>query len=258
MAGFFGIGALLGTALYLAALTLGHFGPSLGAQPFHHLVVGLTAAIWSVSLHCLVFAIFTGAGKDTRLLVEDLHLDPTFVKRMKAFKFTVFPPALYAIMAILVVTSLGGALSAGSAGWLRWLHLATAWLVFAYNTKVLRQEWKAIGENAALLQRVNEAASEKAAPLAAPLYKEVAVLAEAAEEFDWGTHVYALGRFLTFLGYNTWLPYLYLRYIVGYIKMPWWPYLALSLALCSAGFFLQLRYQDFRPGLRRPAAPVPG
>src|SRR4051812_41173938 len=130
MANFFGVGAAIGTGIYLAALLLGHFGASFGVQPFTHLVVGLTAAIWSVSLHCLIFGIFTGAGKDTRLLVEDLRLSPDYVKRMKAFKFTVFPPALYAIMAILGVTSLGGALSAGSAGWLRWAHFACAWLVF--------------------------------------------------------------------------------------------------------------------------------
>ncbi len=251
MAAFFGFGAVLGTALYLAALTLGHFGSSLGAQPFHHLVIGLTAAIWSVSLHCLIFAIFTGAGKDTRLLVEDLRLDPDFVKRMKAFKFTVFPPALYAIMAILAVTSLGGALSAGSATWLRWAHFAAAWLVFAYNSKVLLQEWRAVGENSKLLQRVNEAAASKAPAGAKPLYEEVAVLADAVEEFEWGTHVYAMGRFLTFLAYNTWLPYLYFRFIVGYFKMPWWPYLVLSLLLYLAGSYLTLRYRDFRPGFRK-------
>ncbi len=253
MAAFFGIGSLAGTALYLAALLLGHFGAALGAQPFHHLVVGLTAAIWSVSLHCLVFAIFTGAGKDTRLLVEDLRLNPDYVKRMKSFKFTVFPPALYAILAILVVTSLGGALSTGLVWWMRWLHLGCAWLVFAYNTKVLLQEWRAIGANADLLQRVNEEAALKVGPGALPLYQEVAVLADAAEQFDWGTHVFALGRFLTFLAYNTWLPYLYLRFIVGYFKMPWWPYLVLSLVLYLGGSFLQVRYLDFRPGKSGPA-----
>jgi hypothetical protein len=249
MANFFGFASLVGTALFLAALGLGHFSAALGAQPFHHLVLGLTAAIWSVSLHCLVFGIFTGAGKDTRLLVEDLRLSPDFVKRMKAFKFKVFPPALYAILAILVVTSLGGALSAKSAGWLRWLHFGCAWLVFFYNTKVLRMEWRAIRENGELLRRVNEEAARHAVPSASPQYREVAVLADAAEQFDWGTHVFAFGRFLTFLAYNTWLPYLYLRFIVGYVRMPWWPYLALSAALYLAGSYLKLRYRDFRPGL---------
>jgi hypothetical protein len=254
MAGFFGIGSVVGIALYLGSLLLGHFGTALGAQPFHHLVLGLTAAIWSVCLHCLIFAIFTGAGKDTRLLVEDLRLSPDYVKRMKAFKFTIFPPALYAILAILVVTSLGGALSAGSSGWLRWLHFGSAWLVFAYNGRVLHREWKAIGQNAELLKRVNEEASLKAPPALQPKYHEVAVLADAAEEFDWGTHVFALGRFLTFLAYNTWLPYLYLRFIVGYFKMPWWPYLILSAVLYLAGSYLKLRYRDFQPGLRGPSA----
>lgn len=258
MAAFFGVASLAGTVAYLAALLLGHFGPALGAQPFHHLVTGLSAAIWSVSLHCLVFAIFTGAGKDTRLLAEDLKLNPEYVKRMKAVKFTVFPPALYAIMAILVVTSLGGALSAGSATWLRWAHFACGWLVFAYNSKVLLQEWRAIGDNSKLLQRVNEEAALKAPVGARPLYQEVSVLADAAEQFDWGTHVYALGRFLTFLAYNTWLPYLYFRFIVGYFKMPWWPYLALSLVLYLGGSYLKLRYRNFRPGFQSPSALAQG
>jgi hypothetical protein len=256
MAGFFGFAAVLGTAAYLLALGLGHFGGAWGAQPHHHLVAGLTAAIFSVSLHCLIFAIFTGAGKDTRLLVEDLGLDPAYVKRMKAFKFTVFPPALYAILAILVVTSLGGALSSHSAPWMRWTHLLAAWLVFYYNSKVLLQEWRAVAENATLLRRVNDEAARKAGPVTRPEFEQVTVLADAAEQFDWGTHVFALGRFLTFLAYNTWLPYLYLRYIVGYFRMPWWPYLALSLVFYLGGSYLKVRYRGFRPGVGRPLARV--
>lgn len=255
MARFFAAAAALGTALYVAALFLGHFGAQFGALPFHHLVVGLSAGIAAVSLHCLVFAIFTGAGKDTRLLTEDLGLDPRFHKRMKAFKMEVFPPALYAILAVLVVTALGGARSTSAGAWIDWLHPIAAWLVFYYNTRVFVQEYRAIKENASILARVNEEAGRRAAPPAAPKIAEVPVLADAVEELAWGTHVYALGRFLTFLAYNTWLPYVYLRFIVGYITMPWWPYLLLSLGLYLGGAYLKVRYREHQPGAARPIAP---
>lgn len=248
------MGAVISTLLYLCTLTLGHFPHLTQWGPGLHLVMGLVTSMTVVLMHCLVFAIFTGSGKDTRLLVGDLQLDPEYVKKTKRFKREVFPPALYAIFWILCVLAMGGALSVGVSPWVRWIHLALAWGVFLYNVRVFRIEYRAICENASILKELNERAGKIAAEQFVPKTTDtqLEILDQTIDDYEWGTHVYALGKFLVFLGFNVWLPYIYLRYIVGYFTMPLWPFLTLSLALLGFGYYLRLQYQDYQP-TRSPA-----
>jgi hypothetical protein len=258
MAGFFGISAWVATLCLAAALLAGHFGGVLGLRPEHHLLLGLLAAMLTVSLHCLVFGIFTGSGKDTRLLVQDLHLDKDFVKRTKAFKKDVFPPALYAILLLFGVTSLGGALSAFGGGIWPYLHAGLAWFTFYYNVKTFRLEYRAIRENSAILENVNREAVTTD-PTLPDLELRISVaengtVPAAIDHLEWGTHVFALGKFLCFLGYNVWLPFIYLRFIVGFYQMHLWPFLLTSLFLLLLGYALKWRYRAYRPSESQPAA----
>lgn len=247
---FFKLFALFSVLLWGAAFAAGLWGPYLGLNSGQHLLLGLAAGITAVSVHCLIFAIFTGAGKDTRLLVEDWGLDPSFVKRAKGFKRTIFPPALYCILFILLTTSFGGLYSAraGSAAY-RWLHLLLAAFTFIYHLKVLWKEVVGVEENARLIEEVNRVAAEVTSrrPLA---NSPDAVIPGAVEEHEWGTHVYAFGKFLTFLGLNAWLVYIYFKYITWTSQTPFWPFLVSSLVLLAGGGYLRLRYRAFRP--RRP------
>lgn len=257
MSRFFNFFAVLCAFLLGSSLFLGHFHSALGVGVVVHLLVGLTAALLSVSLHCLVFGIFTGAGKDTRELVQDLSLNPEWVGATKAFRRVAFPPALYAILLLVLTTSLGGALSVSSSPAMRWIHLGLAWATFLYNLKAFWVEARCVRDNAAILKRVNQEATTtivKNPEVGKTIPDLAGVIAAATEAMEWGAHVFALGKFLCFLGWNTWLPFLYLKYIVGYFMMPFWPFLVVSLGLLGGGYYLRWRYQSFRPA---PLAEAP-
>lgn len=251
MSHFFNAFACVCAGLLAASLAVGHFPGIFGLGISHHLLLGLAAALLTVSLHCLIFGIFTGAGKDTRELVQDLSLNPEFVGTTKAFRRVAFPPALYAILLLVLTTSLGGALSVATApGVVRWLHVGLAWITFLYNLKAFWIEARCVRENAAILKKVNQEATSTLVhhPEVGKAIPDVAgVIPAATETLEWGAHVFALGKFLCFLGWNTWLPFVYLKYIVGYFTMPVWPFLMVSLGLLAGGYYLRWRYQSFRP-----------
>lgn len=250
---FFGFAAFLCSAGLIYAMGVGYgLFPLAGVSS--HLLIGLLAAILSVALHCLIFAIFTGSGKDTRLLVEDLGLNSAFVARTKRFKKEVFPPALYAILAILILISLGGALSVlGTAGWVRWIHGILAWFVVAYNLWTFWREYQAVKENSQLLQEINSVASQT-------LKESPSVLGSAEDPYDpshltdseWGRHGFAMGKFLCFLAYNLWLAYFYMRIIMNWYWLALWPFILASVLLWAVGYLLRLRFAKFRPQLTAP------
>jgi len=255
MTGFFGFAAVLSSILLGTSIALGYLG-----HPYH-LLVSLSAAFVAISAHCLIFGIFTGAGKDTRELVQDLHLNPEFVGQTKAFRKVNFPPALYAILLILLTAILGGALStAGSSIWGS-VHGLLAWVTFAYNIKTFWLEFRSVRENAAILRRVNSEAVK--ATLENPGLVETSLFdsPEAVDGlggYEWGSHVFALGKFLCFLGWNTYLPYIYMRFIMGMLTLPIWPFLALSGIFFSMGYFLRWKYRKYRPGGATPPTPASG
>jgi len=242
MAKFFGVCSIVNTLLFGVSVAVGFKGvPS-------HMLWGLGTSIFAALLHCLVFSIFTGSGKDTRLLVEDWSLNKEYVKKTKAFKKDVFPPALYSIFFLLILTSLGGAVSNSSQKWLYWLHGFWAVFTIIYNVKTFWLEFKAIGLNSNILKELNFQASQVTYNVPAQLEEFTPGSdPQRVADLDWGTHVYAFGRFLGFLSWNTWLVYIYFRLIMGDIRTPWWPFLLVSALLFGAGFFLKTQYRRYRP-----------
>ncbi|MBM4303066.1 MAG: hypothetical protein FJ112_01925 [Deltaproteobacteria bacterium] len=239
---FFGLCSLISAALFGVSVLYG-----LQGVP-NHMLWGLGASIFAASLHCLVFAIFTGSGKDTRLLVEDLSLNKEYVKRTKAFKKEVFPPALYAIFFLLILTTLGGAASKAGAVWVSWVHGLWSTFTIFYNLKTYWLEYRAIGVNSEILKDLNF----KAGQVVKQHKSETTEFTPGSEpqkvaDLEWGTHVYAFGRFLGFLSWNTWLVYLYFRFIMGDLRTPIWPFVVMSGVLWAGGWFLRTRYQGFKP-----------
>lgn len=240
MAGFFGIGAIGASLMLFTGIALGHLGS--GA----HLLLVLAGSVLAVSLHCLVFGIFTGAGKDTRELVQDLNLDRDWALKTKAFRKTNFPPALYSIFFLMFAIFAGGALSTRMTPIFHWVHGILAWGAVLYNVKTFWLEYASIRENSRILKQVNREAAKAASGVQ---WKQVIpnIDLEPVSPVEWGTHVFALGKFLCFLGYNLFLPYIYTRYIMGMIKMPFWPYLTAAVVLVLSGYYLRMKYQSFQP-----------
>ncbi len=215
----------------------------LGLPATGHSLIGLSAAILNVSVHCLIFAIFTGSGKDIRELVQHYELDRQFVVRTKEFKREIFPRALYAILLLVLTTSLGG-LAAVSTHWtpiIRWAHFIFAWSTFFYSAKVFLLECRAVKENGGIIERVNKAVLEKQVMIDS-------IGPQTVDELQWGLDVYVLGKILIFLGYNLWLPYIYLRFAVGWFRLSVWPFLGISALCLSYGYYLRFMYQRYKPG----------
>jgi len=250
MTGFFGFSAVLSSLLLGASVALGYLGHS------QHLMVSLLAAFVSISAHCLIFGIFTGAGKDTRELVQDLHLNPEFIQLTKAFRKKTFPSALYAILMVLITAILGGSLSKVTNSYWASLHGLMAWATLFYNVKTFWLEYRCVGENSEILKKVNLEATRATLqdPSLAPVTQfDDPQAVDGLGGYEWGSHVFALGKFLCFLGWNTFLPYIYMRFIMGMITLSVWPFICLSLVFFSLGYFLRWKYRSFRP--LRPTPP---
>lgn len=235
---FFGFFAFVCLSLLFSVIALGHFPTIFAMSAQQHMLLGLLAGILTISLHCLIFAIFTGSGKDVRELAQERGLESQFIKRTKAFKKTVFPPALYAICLVVLTTTLGGALAVTQLP-ARILHIVLAWLTFLYNLKTCVLEYRAVKENREIIDAVNR--------LAAGVASGNPVEVNSTDQNELGLTIHALGKFLIFLGYNVWLPYLYLRFSVGLFRLTLWPFLAISLLLLSGGYYLKWRYREYRP-----------
>lgn len=246
MAGFFFIMSSLASVGLLASVVMGVLGSN------YHLMVALFSSVVAVSLHCLVFGIFTGAGKDTRELAQDLAMNQESFEKIKHFRKTNFPPALYAILFLMAAIFLGGAVTVKPGYSLGVIHGIFALCSVLYNLKVFLLENRSIRENAKILNEVNLQAGRIASgKKAQPVLPEIDL--EPVSPVEWGTHVYALGKFLCFLGINMFLPYLYTRFIMGILTMPFWPYLTASLLFLITGSYLRIQYAAFSPQKSRKA-----
>jgi hypothetical protein len=255
MTEFFGLSAILSSLLLGISIVLGYIGHPA------HLLWSLLAAFIAISAHCLIFGIFTGAGKDTRELVQDLKLNPEFVGQTKAFRKITFPPALYAILMILITAFLGGGLSKWGSKGMALTHGLFAFLTFAYNLKTFWLEFKCVRENSVILKKVNSEAArvtEAHPELASQTKFESPEMVDGLGGYHWGSHVFALGKFLCFMGWNTYLPYIYIRFIMGIIDLPVWPFVALSAVFLVGGYLLRWKYRKFRPGISTPQKPMVG
>ena len=251
MASFFAILALAATGLISAAMWLGFQGDP------NHLFWALAGVTAGLSAHCLIFGIFTGAGKDTRELVQDLGLNPEFTSQTKSFRKIAFPPALYCTFLIVLTAIMGGALSTSIHGWVRWVHQGLAWVTLIYNLKTFWLEWNCIRQNAAILRTVNQAAAvvtTEKPELKAPETFDSPEVVDGLGGYEWGQHVFALGKFLCFLGLNAWLPYIYMRFIMAKEWVEAWPFLLFSAVFLLSGYFLRFRYRDFSPRLTKTPA----
>lgn len=208
-------------------------------------MVALFSAVAAVSLHCLVFAIFTGAGKDTRELSEDLKLSRDYFEKIKGFRKTNFPQALYAILFLMAAIFLGGAVTVKPSFILGLIHGVFSAGAVLYNLKVFRFEFLSIRENASLLAEVNSVAADVAESVERHTIAPEIDL-EPVQPVEWDQHVRAFGKFLIFLGVNLFLPYIYLRFIMGITSIPFWPFILLAVFLVLAGYLLKERHSSYR------------
>ena len=248
MTTFFGIFAVLSNGFLLTSVILGYGYLEVGRTFSSHWLFSLGSSLLVVSVHCLVFGIFTGSGKEAREFVGDYGLSRDYVKETKAFRRKTFPPALYSILLVVLTVCLGGALSSSDSTLLRFFHSLVAWGTFFYNLKSSWVEHQAVADNASLISMLNSEISKRSTQMGT---LESAFLPggfQTVEEVEWGKHVYALAKFLIFLSWNVWLPYVYIRFVMGRSELSWLPFILLCSILFVGGAILKSRYRFYRPG----------
>lgn len=225
-------GALVGvsTAGLLAALASGllawgSLDPGRGAA---HRALALGGAILVLLTHSIVFVYMIGTGRTIKDAVRDLDLDPHYYEVHKSYKWRTAPWALLCALAVTATAVLGGLAARTSAG--AWLHplmgLATL-LLHAFGLPAI---WRAIGDNGRLLDRVASAAAARRSAAGAP-GGAPAVSGSALTPAGWSLVLAA----------SAWLPWLYVRFVMGR-ALPAWPFAAAS-ALALAAFALMLALQ---------------
>lgn len=223
MSGIFAV--LVGVALagLLAALYTGIIstGSLIGSGLETHRKLALGGAILVVLVHSVVFVYLIGTGRAIKDATRDHDVDPDLYREHVGYKWRAAPWALACTVATVATSVLGGALEGGEAGW---LHPLAAVVTLLCNLFGLPAEYRAIRDNGGLLDRlamatrarnlVKIAAGQDPAPPLSPLSPT--------------------GWFLV-MAVSAWLPWLYVRFIMGRSELPALPFAVVS-AVFLAGF----------------------
>jgi len=143
------VGYLLGV---LSKLRDGVHNPS--DQIFwYHFLFGLSAAILTLLVHCLIFTYFLGTGRWVKevKIAYDLPDDP-LPKLTRDLKRRVFPPALYAMLTV-AATGMAGA-AAQVQVWPWEVHMTLGTLTLIMNLWAYWVEYDCLRINVGVLQQV--------------------------------------------------------------------------------------------------------
>jgi hypothetical protein len=118
-----------------------------------HFLFGLSTAVLTLLVHCLIFTYFLGTGRWVKevKLAYDMADDP-LPKRTRELKRQVFPPALYAMLTAIATGAAGAAAQVGASPWQ--LHALLATLTLAVNFWAFRVEYRCLQMNAVVLHEV--------------------------------------------------------------------------------------------------------
>ncbi len=214
---------LAGTSLagMLAALGTG-LAQGAGEAAFLHRGLGLAGAILMLFTHSIVFVYMIGTGRAIKDAVRDHGVDRAFYVEHVGYKWQASPWAMTCASLSVATAVLGGMVEAGAAA--AWLHPLVALATVVAQALGLPAEYRTIRANGRLLDRVAEATAERnravlergedPAPPLSPL---------SATAWTW------------ILAVSAWLPWLYIRFIMGERGAAWWPFAVLSLLFLLGG-----------------------
>lgn len=118
-----------------------------------HFYLGLTAAIVTLLVHCLIFTYFLGTGRWVKEVGLAYRLpDYPLPKRTRELKRRTFPPALIAML-VTIATAAAGA-GAQLRDWSWHLHLSLAVAAVLVNGWAFVVEFRNVRENAWIMDEV--------------------------------------------------------------------------------------------------------
>jgi hypothetical protein len=118
-----------------------------------HFLLGLSAAMFTLLVHCLIFTYFLGTGRWVKevKLAYDLP-DAPLPRLTRDLKRTVFPPALFAM---LIAIATGAAGAAAQVELWRWeIHATLGTLTLLVNLWAFRVEYRCLCTNIGVLDDV--------------------------------------------------------------------------------------------------------
>jgi hypothetical protein len=118
-----------------------------------HFLCGLTAAMFTLLVHCLIFTYFLGTGRWVKEVKLAYDLPDTPLPRLtRDLKRRVFPPALFAMLTAIATGAAGAA--AQVEVW-RWeIHFILATLTLLVNLWAFRIEYRCLQINLGVLDEV--------------------------------------------------------------------------------------------------------
>lgn len=141
-------------ALFCAEGVLGFLSPGRPEVFNYHFFGGVLIAVMVCALHVIVMFHFIGSGAEIKDMARLLGGDLELVRRTARFKALVFPFSTFSILTVIAAEVAGGAVHASVAPQI--LHQGLVAVSFGLVTYTLWLEHKALVQNAALIDEVND------------------------------------------------------------------------------------------------------
>jgi hypothetical protein len=154
----------VGLALVNALMLAGAFGVGLGSWYsggadsgaliyLIHFILGLSGAILTLLVHCLIFTYFLGTGRWVKEVGLAYHLaDEPFPKMTRELKRRTFPPALAAMLITIAAAAAGAGVQLREWPWYAHGSLALAALVVNFVAFVI--EYRNVRTNGVIIDKV--------------------------------------------------------------------------------------------------------
>jgi hypothetical protein len=118
-----------------------------------HFALGLTGAILTLLVHCLIFTYFLGTGRWVKEVKIAYQMpDEPLPKLTRELKRQTFPPALAAMLVTIAAAAGGQAVQVGAWPW--YAHGSLAVAALAINLVALVIEYRNVRTNAAIIDQV--------------------------------------------------------------------------------------------------------
>jgi hypothetical protein len=129
-------------------------GAASGAQVYLlHFVLGLTAAILTLLVHCLIFTYFLGTGRWVKEVGLAYHLpDEPLPKLTRELKRWTFPPALAAMLVTIASAAAGAGVQLREWPW--YAHGSLALAALLVNGAAFVIEYRNVRTNGAVIDQV--------------------------------------------------------------------------------------------------------
>ncbi len=118
-----------------------------------HFIVGLFTAVLTLLVHCLIFTYSLGTGRWVKEVALAYGLaDERLPRQTRELKRWAFPPALFAMLAVIATAAAGA--GAQLAVWPWWVHFALACLTLVLNGWAFCVEYRMVCLNGAVIDEV--------------------------------------------------------------------------------------------------------